>query len=172
MAGLLGVKLTIRSTENWGCICPRCTARFRTSYMNIEHLREHESLIMEMHKRVGGFWTAMIMDTTENRCWPSLGSIFLPDEFRLEDLSREGATGRWLSGCNEFTRSRIPVAQLGMESPFGEIIGGLYREARRTAEDWGAERTAGVKDGGHGEVQAEDPGERRSDGTIRLGLDG
>jgi hypothetical protein len=115
---------------------------------------------MEMHKRVGGFWTAMIMDTKENRCWPSLGWMFRSDEFRLEGLSREGATSRWLSGCNEFTRSRIPVAQLGMESPFGEIIDGLYREAQRTANDGGAEQTAGVRDGGHEEVQAEEPGDR------------
>jgi hypothetical protein len=115
---------------------------------------------MGMHKRVRGFGTAMIMDMKENRCWPSLGWIFRPDEFRLEGLLREGATGRWLSGCNEFVRSRIPVAQLGMESPFGEIIDGLYREARRTAEDRGEERTAGVRDGGDGEVRAEDPGER------------
>jgi hypothetical protein len=73
MAGLLGVKSTIRSTVNGGCICPRCTARFRTSHLSLEHLREHGPLVMEMHKRVGGFWTAMSMDTKENRCWPSLG---------------------------------------------------------------------------------------------------
>jgi hypothetical protein len=115
---------------------------------------------MEMHKRVGGFWTAMIMDMKENRSWPSLGWIFPPDEFRLEGLSIEGATGRWLSGCSEFTGSRIPEAQLGMEWPFGEIIDGLYREARRTAGDGGAERAASVGDGGHGEARAEDPGER------------
>jgi hypothetical protein len=160
MAGLLGVKLTIRSIANWGYICPRCTARFKISHLSIEHLREHGSFIMEMHKRVGGFRTAMIMDTEENRCWPSLGWIFRPDEFRLEGLSREGAAGRWLSGCNEFIWSRIPVAQLGMESPFGEIIDGLYREARRTSEDVGAEETAGGRDVGHEEVRTEDPGER------------
>jgi hypothetical protein len=128
--------------------------------MNIEHLREYGPLIMEMHKRVGGFWTAMVMDTKENRCRPSLGQIFPPDEFRLEGLSREGATGRWLSECNEFTGSRIPVAQLGMELPFGEIIDGLYWDARRTAEDGGAERTAGGRDVSYVEVRAEDPGER------------
>jgi hypothetical protein len=160
MAGLLNVKLTIRSTNHWGCICPRYTARFRTSHLSIEHLREHGPLIMGMHKTVGGFWTAMIMDTKENQCWPSLGRISPPDEFRLEGLSREGATGRWLSVCNEFTRSRIPGAQLGMELPFGEIIDGLYREARRTAEDGGAEQTAGGREVGHGEVRAEEPGKR------------
>jgi hypothetical protein len=47
-----------------------------------------------------------------------------------------------------------------MESPFGEIIDGLYREARRTAEDGGAEQTAGCRYVGHGEVRAEGPGER------------
>jgi hypothetical protein len=115
---------------------------------------------MEMHKRVGGFWTAMIMDTKETLYWPNLIRIFPPNEFRLESLSREGTTSRWLSGCNEFTRSRIPVAQLGMESPFREIIDGLYREARRTADDGGAEQIARGRDVGHGEVRAEDPGER------------
>jgi hypothetical protein len=100
------------------------------------------------------------MDTKENRCWPSLGGIFPLDEFRLDGLSREGATSRWLSGCNEFTRSRIPVAQLGMGSPFGDIIDGLYREARRTANDRGTEQTAGGRDVDHGKVRAEDPGER------------
>jgi hypothetical protein len=115
---------------------------------------------MEMHKKVGGFWTAMIMDTKENRCWPSLGWIFPPNEFRLEVLSREGAIGRWLSGCNEFTRSKIPVAQLGMESPFRDIIDGLYREAWRTAEDGGSEQTTVGRDEGHGEVRAEHSGER------------
>jgi hypothetical protein len=139
MAGLLGVKLTIRSTEHWGWIYPRCTARFRTSHLNVEYLREHGALIMEMHKRVAGFWTAMITDTKENWCWPSLGWIFPSEKCRLEGLSREGAIGRWLNGYSEFTRSRIPVAQLRMESPFGDIIDGLYREARRTAEDGGAE---------------------------------
>jgi hypothetical protein len=103
---------------------------------------------------------AMIMDTKENQCWPSLGRIFRSDEFRLEGLSREGATRRWLSGCNEFTRSRIPVAQLGMELRFREIIDGLYQEALRAADDGGAEQTGGVRDMGHGEVRAEDPGER------------
>jgi hypothetical protein len=81
MAGLLGGKLTIRSTENSGSICPRCTASFRTSHLSLENLREHGLLIMEMHKRMGGFWTAMIIDTKENKCWPSLGRIFLPNEF-------------------------------------------------------------------------------------------
>jgi hypothetical protein len=117
-------------------------------------------LIMEMHKRVGGFRTAMIMDTKENRCWPSHGNIFRPDEFRLEGLSREGATNRWQSVWDEFTRSRIPVARLGMESPFCEIIDCFYREARRTADDGGAEQTAGGRYVSHGEVRAEDPGER------------
>jgi hypothetical protein len=102
----------------------------------------------------------MDIDTKENRCWPSLGWIFRPDEFRLEGLSREEATSRWLSGCNEFTQLRIPVTQLGMESPFGATIDSLCGEARRTAEDWGAERAAGIRDGGHWEVRAEDSGER------------
>jgi hypothetical protein len=43
---------------------------------------------------------------------------------------------------SEFTRSRIPVAQLGMKLPFRVIIDDFYREARRTADDGGAERTA------------------------------
>jgi hypothetical protein len=47
-----------------------------------------------------------------------------------------------------------------MESPFGEMIDGLYREARRTAEDGGAEQTAGVRDVGHKEMRAEDSEER------------
>jgi hypothetical protein len=81
MAGLPGVNLTIRSTENWGDICPRGAVRFRTSHLSIEDLRDHGPLIMEMHKRVGGFFTAKIMDTNENRCWPTLGAIFPPDEF-------------------------------------------------------------------------------------------
>jgi hypothetical protein len=115
---------------------------------------------MEMHKRVGGFWTAMIMDTRENRCWPSLGCIFRPDEFRLEGLSRTGATGKWLSGCCEFTRSRIPGSQLAMEWHSRDIIDDLYWEARTIAEDWGDERTPGVRDEGHGEVRAEEPRHR------------
>jgi hypothetical protein len=102
----------------------------------------------------------MILDTKENGCWPSLGQIFRPNEFHLEGLSREGATSRWLSGCNEFTRSRIPVTQLGIESPFRGIPDGLYREARRTADDGGTEQTAGGRDVGHGEVRAEERGER------------
>jgi hypothetical protein len=102
----------------------------------------------------------MIMDTKESRYWPGLGRVCPPHEFRLKGLSREGAIGKWLSGCNEFTRSETLVAQLGMESPFREISNSLYREARRTAEDRGTEQTAGGKDVGHGEVRAQDPGER------------
>jgi hypothetical protein len=47
-----------------------------------------------------------------------------------------------------------------MESPFRGIIDGFYREARRTAEDGGAERTAGMRDRGHWEVRAEEPGDK------------
>jgi hypothetical protein len=160
MASLLGVKLMIRLTGNWGCICPRYTAKLGTSHLNVEHLREHGPLIMEMHNRVGGYWTAMIMDTKENRSWPSLGWILWPDQFRLEGLSRQGATRRWVSGCYEFAQSRIPVELLGMESPFRGTIDGLCREAGRTADDGGAQQTLGGRDMGHGEVRAQDPGDR------------
>jgi hypothetical protein len=59
-----------------------------------------------------------------------------------------------------------------MESLFRDIIDGLYREARRTADDGGAEQIAGGRDVGHGEVRAEDPRERgdpmaRSDSDSR-----
>jgi hypothetical protein len=46
-----------------------------------------------------------------------------------------------------------------MESLLPEISDHLYREARRTAEDGGAERTAGGTNVSHEEVRADDPGE-------------
>jgi hypothetical protein len=40
-----------------------------------------------------------------------------------------------------------------MESPFREIIDGLYREARRTADDGADEQTAGGREVGHGRCE-------------------
>jgi hypothetical protein len=47
-----------------------------------------------------------------------------------------------------------------MELPLRGIIDGLYREARKAAEDGGTERTAGVRDMGHRKVRPEEPEDR------------
>jgi hypothetical protein len=139
MTDLLDVKLTARWIGDSGCMCLGCTARSGPLHSSIEYLTEHESLITEMRTRVGGFSTVMIIDTKENQCWTSLQPISPPDALPIESPSREDEMGKSLSGSGELTRSRIPVAQVGMASLFVELIDGLSQKARRIAEDGGAQ---------------------------------
>jgi hypothetical protein len=144
VAGLTGIDIFVDKRSLWKCPFHGCLQEFE-SYSNVvKHVTsEHYETDVELFRRLGGFWAAIISYVNSTGTWPTVGHILSggnqDGRVATRPLDPMSAGRIWTSGAIRVDRRTVIYRRLEPESPFTGLLDLLTSYSNGTTSEASSE---------------------------------